>query len=222
MTTTAPVTTTAAAAVPGAAAPDAMAQLSGNFSTFLTLLTTQLKNQDPTAPMDSNQFTQQLVQFSQVEQQINANSSLKTLIGQGTSQAGTFATSYLGKHVSVTSGQASLSNGQADWSYNLGTTASSAVLTVTNARGAVVYSGAGTTNAGVNNFAWDGKDNNGNKLADGTYKLSVAAKDSGGADVTSSVASAGIVTQIDMTSGSPQLVIGNMEVPLSNIAAVMN
>ena len=60
-----------------------MAQLSSNFDTFLTLLTTQLKNQDPTAPMDSNQFTQQLVEFSQVEQQINTNTNLKTLITQG-------------------------------------------------------------------------------------------------------------------------------------------
>jgi flagellar basal-body rod modification protein FlgD len=219
MTSTAPISI---APTTGAKTPDAMAQLSGNFNTFLTLLTNQLKNQDPTAPMDSNQFTQQLVQFSQVEQQINTNDSLKTLISQGTSQAGTFAANYLGKHVSVTSGQASLSNGQANWSYNLGTTAASAVLTVTNANGAVVYNGAGTTNAGTNSFSWNGTDNNGNRVADGTYKLSVAAKDSGGADVTSSVASAGIVNQIDMTSGSPQLVIGSMEVPLSSIAAVMN
>src|ERR1700750_1931741 len=77
---------------------NAMAQLSGNFSTFLTLLTTQLKNQDPMSPMDSNQFTQQLVEFSQVEQQIDTNTNLKTLISQGTTQAGTFATAYLGKN----------------------------------------------------------------------------------------------------------------------------
>src|ERR1700758_1285072 len=75
---------------------DAMSQLSGNFDTFLQLLTSQLKNQDPTSPMDSNQFTQQLVEYSQVEQQINTNTSLKTLINQGISQAGTFASAYLG------------------------------------------------------------------------------------------------------------------------------
>src|SRR6201989_99714 len=91
--TPAPATSTT-----GATSNDAMAQLSGNFSTFLTLLTTQLKNQDPTSPMDSNQFTQQLVEFSQVEQQIDTNTNLKTLISQGTTQAGTFATAYLGKN----------------------------------------------------------------------------------------------------------------------------
>src|SRR3954467_13298036 len=103
MTTTAPTSSTPA---PTTAVPNATAQLSSNFDTFLQLLTTQLKNQDPTSPMDSNQFTQQLVQFSQVEQQINTNDNLKTLIGQGASQAGTFASAYLGKKVSVTNGNA--------------------------------------------------------------------------------------------------------------------
>src|SRR6185312_11344137 len=100
---------------------DAMAQLSGNFSTFLTLLTTQLKNQDPTSPMDSNQFTQQLVMYSQVEQQIQSNDNLKTLISQGSSNAASMTTGYLGKKVSVTNGQASLTNGAANWTYNLAT-----------------------------------------------------------------------------------------------------
>src|SRR3954451_14426164 len=82
--------------------PDAIKQLSGNFSTFLTLLTSQLKNQDPTSPMDSNTFTQQLVMYSQVEQQIDTNDNLKTLIGQGTSNAASLTAGYLGKHVSIT------------------------------------------------------------------------------------------------------------------------
>jgi len=222
--TTAPVTTTAqtAAGASAAAAPDAMAQLSGNFSTFLTLLTTQLKHQDPTAPMDSNQFTQQLVQFSQVEQQINTNTSLKTLINQGTSQAGISATTYLGRKVSVTNGDASLTSGQANWSYSLGTAAAATQLTVTDANGKVVYTGAGQTSAGNNAFNWNGQDNNGNKLSDGTYKLAVTASALDGSAVTSSVASAGTVSQIDMTSGTPKLVIGNMEVAVTDIAAIAN
>ena len=201
---------------------DAMAQLSGNFSTFLTLLTTQLKNQDPTSPMDSNQFTQQLVMYSQVEQQIQSNDNLKTLIAQGTSNAASIATTYLGKHVSVTNGQGSLVSGQATWTYNLSTAAAANVLTVTDANGKVVYTGSGETTSGNHTFNWDGKDNNGNQLSDGTYKLTVAATDSGSAAVTSSVASAGTVSQIDMTSGTPQLVIGNMEVGLGDIAVVAN
>ena len=220
--TTAPVTTTGTNANGTTTTPDAMAQLSGNFSTFLTLLTTQLKNQDPTSPMDSNQFTQQLVEFSQVEQQINTNTNLQTLITQGTGQAGTFATSYLGKTVSVTNGDASLSNGEADWSYNLGATAAASQLSVSNSDGVVVYTGPGATSQGNNSFSWNGVDNNGNQLPDGTYKLAVTAQDSAGTKITTSVASAGTVSQIDMTGGTPQLVIGSMEVPLSSVAAVTN
>src|SRR5471030_3006673 len=113
MTVTPTSSTTPAAAT--SAAPDSMKQLSGNFSTFLTLLTTQLKNQDPTSPMDSNAFTQQLVMYSQVEQQIDSNANLKTLISQGTSNAAAVTTGYLGKKVSITNGSASLSGGTANW-----------------------------------------------------------------------------------------------------------
>jgi flagellar basal-body rod modification protein FlgD len=199
-----------------------LAQLSNNFDTFLTLLTTQLKNQDPTAPMDSNQFTQQLVQFSQVEQQINTNTNLNTLITQGQSQIGTYATSYLGKTVSVTSGSAALSNGQANWTYTLGTAASQALLTVSDASGKVVYAGTGGTAQGANQFNWNGQDNNGNQLPEGTYTLTVTAKAADGSPVTSAVSSQGVVSEIDMSSGTPKLVVGGMELGLGDIANVMN
>ncbi|HWU56974.1 MAG TPA: flagellar hook capping FlgD N-terminal domain-containing protein [Rhizomicrobium sp.] len=202
--------------------PDAMKQLSGNFSTFLTLLTTQLKNQDPTSPMDSNQFTQQLVMYSQVEQQISTNDNLKTLITQGTSNAAAMTTGYLGKKVSITNGNASLSGGTATWTYNLANTAASTQLSITDSHGRTVYNGTGQTTAGNSTFTWDGKDNNGNQLADGTYTLIVKAADTSGNTITSSVASAGTVTQIDMTGATPQLIVGNMEVGLGDIAAVAN
>jgi hypothetical protein len=89
--------TPATSASTTSAAANAQKSLSGNFETFLTLLTTQLKNQDPLSPMDSNQFTQQLVQFSQVEQQINSNKNLESLIALTKSQSATSAVSYLGK-----------------------------------------------------------------------------------------------------------------------------
>ena len=155
---------------------NSMKQLSGNFSTFLTLLTTQLKNQDPTSPMDSNAFTQQLVMYSQVEQQIATNTNLKTLIGQGTTQIGSYATAYLGKAVSITNGNAALNNGAASWTYSLGTSAAATALTVTNASGRIVYTGAGETASGNHQFNWNGKDNSGNPLPDGTYTLAVNAK----------------------------------------------
>ena len=217
--------TPAASSAPSTSSTDpsaSMKQLSSNFSTFLTLLTTQLKNQDPTAPMDSNQFTQQLVMYSQVEQQIDSNTNLKTLISQGSSNASAMTTGYLGKKVSLTNGNASLTGGAASWTYNLNTASANTQLTISDANGKNVYTGAGLMTSGNHAFAWDGKDNNGNQLPDGTYKLTVTATDSNNNGVTSSVASAGTVTQIDMTASPPKLIVGNMEVSLSDIAAVTN
>ncbi|HKX64100.1 MAG TPA: flagellar hook capping FlgD N-terminal domain-containing protein [Rhizomicrobium sp.] len=205
-----------------ATTPNAMKQLSSNFSTFLTLLTTQLKNQDPTSPMDSNAFTQQLVMYSQVEQQINTNDNLKSLISQGTSNAAAMTTGYLGKKVSIVNGNAALTGGSASWSYNLSGPATASQLTVTDANGKTVYTAAGEIGAGNHSFVWDGKDNSGNQLSDGGYKLTVAATDAIGGTVGSSVASAGTVTQIDMTGAKPRLIIGTMEIDLADIAAVAN
>src|SRR5579864_1728058 len=85
--------------------------LGSNLNTFLTLLTTQLKNQDPTSPMDTNAFTQQLVSFSEVEQQINTNNNLQSLITLGQGRANTDAVSYLGKAVTISTGEGVLSGG---------------------------------------------------------------------------------------------------------------
>ena len=217
--------TPASSSTPAAAAsstPDASKQLSSNFSTFLTLLTAQLKNQDPTSPMDSNAFTQQLVMYSQVEQQINTNTNLQTLITQSTSNAAALTTGYLGKKVSIVNGNASLTGGTAAWTYNLPNATATTQLTVTDANGKTVYIGTGETASGNHTFTWNGKDTNGNQLSDGTYKLAVAGTASGGGSVTGAVASAGVVSQIDLTGAAPQLIIGNMEVGLGDIAAVTN
>ncbi len=219
--------TPAAAAAPATSASTtspaaSMNELSGNFSTFLTLLTTQLKNQDPTSPMDSNEFTQQLVMYSQVEQQIDSNTNLQTLISQGASNASAIATGYLGKQVSITNGNASLTGGAADWSYTLGTASANTQLVISDSTGKNVYSTTGLMTSGSHPFTWDGKDNNGNQLADGTYKLTVTATDSNNNTVTSSVASSGTVTQIDMTASPPKLVVGSMEIGLGDITAVTN
>ena len=204
------------------ATQSATQQLSGNFQTFLTLLTTQLKNQDPMSPMDSNQFTQQLVMYSQVEQQIDTNSKLDSLISLGTNQTNSYAMNYLGKSVVLTNGQAALASGAANWAYGLDTAASTTTLTVTDSSGKTVYSAAGETAAGTHAFAWNGKDNNGNQLADGSYTLTVASAAKDGSAVTTSVASKGTVTGIDLSGSSPQLVIGSTEVPLTDATLVAN
>jgi len=214
--------TPAASTTDTPAAPAAMKQLSGNFSTFLTLLTTQLKNQDPTSPMDSNAFTQQLVMYSQVEQQIGTNDNLKSLIAQGSSNAAAMTTGYLGKKVSIVNGQAALIGGNANWTYNLTKPAAATQLDISDSNGKTVFSTAGAIGTGNHSLTWDGKDSHGNPLADGSYKLTVTATDLAGGTVASSVASAGTVTQIDMTGGTPRLIIGSMEIDMADIAAVAN
>ncbi len=219
MAITPPTSTLAPSSTTGGSA---MQQLSGNFSTFLTLLTTQLQNQDPMSPMDSNQFTQQLVQYSQVEQQIASNENLKTLIAQSQTQGSTMAASYLGKKVTITDGRAPLTEGKAVWDYSLKNQAAKSVLAVTNAAGQVVYTGVAETKAGAHSFTWDGKSSGGQNLPDGVYTLNVYAKAQDGADVTTSVSSTGTVGEVDMTGATPQLKIGPMAIDLSQIANVQN
>jgi len=218
MTTTNPVSTSTPTT--STATTTAQQDLSTNFDTFLTLLTTQLKNQDPTAPMDSTQFTQQLVMFSQVEQQIDTNDNLQKLVALGQGQSNNLAMSYLGHNVVLTDGSGALTSGAADWTYGLDNNASTTTLTVTDSSGKAVYSTTGSTAAGTHDFAWDGKDINGNQLPDGIYTLKVTSTASDGTAVAASLASKGTVSGIDMSGSSPQLVIGTFEVPLSSATFV--
>ena len=202
-------------------------QLAGNFDTFLTLLTTQLQNQDPLSPMDSNQFTQQLVMFSQVEQQINTNDNLQSLIALNLSQTANSAVNYIGRSVVMTNGEGSLETSSTDtntkscdWTYNLASASAGTTLTVKDANGKVVYTKSGNTSAGNNDFTWDGTDSNGNTLPDGKYTLSVSATASDGSAITTTLASKAIVTAVDMAGTTPMLVLGSMEIPLSDVSLV--
>ena len=216
------VTSATSAATTTSSTSSALSSLTSNFSTFLTLLTTELQNQDPTNPMDSSTFVTQLAQISQVEAQIESNTKLDSLISLGENQTNNYAMSYLGKSVVLTDGTAALSDGEVDWTYGLDSAASTTTLTVTNSSGKAVYTASGEITAGTHNFAWDGTDNNGNQLADGTYTLSVASVAKDGSTVTTSVASKGTVTGVDLSGTAPQLVIGSTEVPIADATLVTN
>jgi flagellar basal-body rod modification protein FlgD len=212
-TSTPPVSATSAAST-------ASDKLSSNFSTFLTLLTSQLQNQDPLSPMDSNQFTQQLVQFSQVEQQINSNKNLESLIALTKTQATTNAVSYLGKTLTITDGTAALQNGAAKWAYSLDGDTASTKLMVTDSQGHAVFNTTGEKTGGLHAFSWDGKTSEGAVAPPGAYKLTVTTAGADGSTVKSAIASQGIVSEVDLTGTEPMLMLGPLGVPLSKATLI--
>jgi flagellar basal-body rod modification protein FlgD len=170
--------------------------------------------------MDSNQFTQQLVQFSQVEQQIDSNKNLESLIALTKSQATTNAVSYLGKTLTITDGTAALQNGAANWAYSLPSDAANTKLMITDSQGHAVFTATGETASGLHAFSWDGKTSAGADAPAGTYKLTVSATGSDGSAITSAVASQGTVSEVDLTGTEPMLMLGPMAVPLSKATLV--
>jgi flagellar basal-body rod modification protein FlgD len=196
------------------------ATLAGNFQTFLTLLTTQLQNQNPLDPLDTNQFTQQLVQFAQVEQQLKQNDQLKSLIDlQKTSQA-TQALNLVGATVVVDGTSAAYKDGMATWTLTTPKDVR-ATVSVVNASGQTVYSGTYNLNAGNHNFVWDGKGNDGVQWPEGTYKVSIKAVDADGQAVTMSADSKGVIDSVDLTSTPPLLIINGESITLDQIKRVV-
>jgi flagellar basal-body rod modification protein FlgD len=214
------IASTSAAATTQSTAVQDRSALAANFDTFLTLLTQQLKNQDPTDPMDTAEFTQQLVQYSQVEQQINTNKNFETLISLQRTSAASAALGYLGKTVVTKGDLGSLENGSAKWTYQLPANASENQLVVSDSSGRIVRTLNGERGAGTHEFAWDGKGQNGETLADGVYRLEVRAKDSDGATVRSSISSTGIVQETDLSGTDPVLKIGARKAALADVIAI--
>ena len=194
--------------------------IAGNFQAFLQLLTTQLKNQNPLDPLDTNQFTQQLVQFAQVEQQLKSNQELETLVSlQKTAQA-TQALGFVGSTVAVDGATTQLGKGQANWSFSV-TKPATATITIANSAGQTVYSGSYTIQPGTQKFAWDGRGNNGTQWPDGTYKLSVTAVDTSGQSVAVSTEVEGVVDSVDLTKSPPLLSVGGQNFTLDQIKRVI-
>jgi flagellar basal-body rod modification protein FlgD len=194
--------------------------LANNFDTFLTLLTEQLKNQDPLSPMDSTQFVDQLVQFSGVEQQINQNKNLESLLQLNAVNSATSAVGFIGKEVDVLGSTAPLANGNAQWSYSTQSDAASVSILVKDANGKVVFKADGKTGAGNHTYNWDGRDNVGTLLADGNYDLEVSALDNDGNLLTTSVSTTRVITGADFSGTEPALLVGSERITFANILAV--
>ena len=184
------------------------ATLAGNFDTFLTLLTTQLKNQNPLEPLDTNQFTQQLVSFAGVEQQINMNQQLTSLVNLQKATQTTSAMSFLGSTATVDGATTKLTNGAAAWSFAVDKP-STATVNIKNAAGSLAYSGSYPLTPGAQNFNWDGRGNKEDLVANG-------------ADVTAMIGNLrGTVDSVDLTQNPPMLKIGGQSFALDKIKQIV-
>ncbi len=196
-------------------------KLTSDYTTFLKLLTTQLQNQDPTSPMDSAQFTQQLVQYSQVEQQIKSNEKLDALISAQNSAGIGGSLGYLGKTIEMDGAYFSADTTGGSFNYTLSDVASSATIKIYDASGTLVRTSTGSGTLGKHTVAWDGKDDDGNQLAAGVYGVSVTATNSTGASVTTKVTTNGKVDGVEKDStGAVVLNVGKIQVTQDKVIGI--
>ena len=217
-----PATTNAGKQTAQAAATAGSQQLAGNFDTFLQLLTTQLQNQNPLDPLDTNQFTQQLVEFASVEQQVNMNTNLQTLISLQQTNEATSAMQLIGVTAAVKSNTAALSNATgtpATWSFSVPSPATGQ-LSITNSSGQTVYGGTVTLSPGNQTFTWNGQGTNGITWPDGNYTMSINATGANGKAVTISTEVKGTISGIDLSQNPPQVLIGGQDYPISAIQSI--
>jgi len=217
VTQTNPTSTTTSQATDAASS---LAKLSNNYTSFLKLLTAQLQNQDPLKPMDTKDFTQQLVQFAGVEQSIATNKNLENLISLQTSAQNAQATSYIGKKIEAKGETQPLANGKASYGYTFDGTPTNAQIFIADKSGNIVYQAAGETAAGNHTFEWNGKDMNGLDVPAGDYTMSISAKDAAGNNVKTSTSVNLVIDAVEMHTEGAVLLSGKQIVNINDIIRI--
>ena len=201
--------TTSAASTANSAS--SLSKLSENLDNFLTILTAQLQHQDPLSPMDTHEFTNQLVQFANVEQSIQSNRNLESLISLQETSIVVGAVSYIGKDVEVTGQTTKLENGSAEFFYTLPEDASAAVLAIYDEDGTQVRFEKANTSEGRHSYIWDGTNDKGETLPDGNYTIQVVGANADGDQITPEYAVRGKVTGVAVEDGVPTLDLDGLE-----------
>jgi flagellar basal-body rod modification protein FlgD len=183
------------------------ATLSGNYQMFLQLLVTQLQNQSPLDPTDPTEFTNQLVQYSSVEQQIKANATLSDLKTMFAVQNAMAFVGYVGKSVTVDASTAEFKDGSATWNFNGSAACDEATIEVLDSEGNVVYSTTEKLAKGDGKFQWSGETTDGSIAPAGSYTIRISGKDSSGKAVTYKSEMTGIVDKVDFSGATPMLSI---------------
>jgi flagellar basal-body rod modification protein FlgD len=199
---------------------NALDSLTSNLNSFLNLLMTQLKNQDPTSPLDTTQFTAELVQFAGVQQQINTNTNLNQLIQLTQGEETLQGSNLIGKQVDLNSTTLPLQNGTGTIDYTAISADEPIQLTINNSSGHEVFTTNLTApNSGANLYAWNGKDDNGNQLPDGSYTIAMQGT-IGSTLQTVPFTVLGKVTGVINNSGTIELNVGPLTTSLNAIQSV--
>ncbi len=213
---------TAASTATGAGtASNPLTSLSGNFQTFLHLLMTQLQNQDPTSPLDTNQFTSQLVQFASVEQQINTNTSLTSLIQLTQSGEILQSSSMVGHQVAAKTDQMPLQNGKAELQFTA-TQAGPVAIAVYSSGGKQIADATVQATPGVNTWNWTGGTAIGGQAPDGAYKVAVVGTNASGATTALPFNVVGTATGVQSVNGTLQLEFGPESIDFSTVQSILN
>jgi flagellar basal-body rod modification protein FlgD len=196
-----------------------------NTETFLKLLTTQLKNQDPLAPTDTTQMTQQITQMTGVEQQLVTNDLLAALVGMNTGTGLTEGVSMIGKQVTATTDTSTLRSGKAAFSWTQAGGSTSLTVEIKNAAGQVVRTlKPDDQKSGDHTLTWDGKDDAGAQLPDGgVYTAAVKATGADNKDIKVSNIkgrSEGVVTAVDNSTGQPKVIVNGQAIPIDNVIGI--
>jgi flagellar basal-body rod modification protein FlgD len=190
-----------------------------DFNMFLKLLTVQMQNQDPLDPMKTSEYTQQLAQYSQVEQTVQQTSTLKNILAQLSTQEMAQASGFIGKDGTFNSPVSGLSSISANWNYTPGAAAESLTASISDASGKIVDTRK-IDGAAPGSFTWDGKLPDGTRAANGPYSLSIAAIDANGAAVPVTVGSAGRITDVTSVGGAISLGVNGIWLPASALVKV--
>ena len=193
--------------------------IADNFDTFLSILTTQLRNQNPLDPLDTNQFTQQLVQFTGVEQQLKTNQFLEAMMLANQNAGSSQAVGYIGKEITASGTKSELTSEGARWHFAVEEPAQITVQ-VKDKNGNVVFQKEGNVNKGESVFNWDGVGSDGKDKPDGTYSISIQARNSDGKLINVATEMTGEVTGVDLTGSEPVLIVGSARVNMSAVLSV--
>lgn len=210
------------AAPVSAATASARPRLNADFDSFLKMLTTQLQNQDPTNAMDAQQMTQQLVQFSAVEQQLAVNSNLERLIALQQGDQLVSAAPLMGRVLEVESDRLALQDGLAALRLPPATGAARAArVEVLDERGRTVRTAEVKLGPAATDWRWDGTDAGGRRRPDGTYAVKVTGLDAGGATLGAiSPSVLARATGVERSGGEVRLLMGSLALPFGSLRSV--